>query len=401
MEEPGGRYVDHVTPASGGSAHIAQELIDVIHEHDGEPVVVGSDGTAVNTGYKSGANRRLELALGRPLQQSICGIHTNELTLRHVFRSADGDTSGPNSFKGPLGKQVQEDLTHHPVEQYEAVSGDVPELPEETVRKLSADQKYLYRICHAVQSGSNNFPPDLGGKEPGTLHQARWLTLANRCLRLYVSATQPSPALIRIVRFILRQYAPGWFRFREFSGISDGARNFHFLVQCSMTLNEADKQIVQKVLQTNGYWAHGENILVAMLADERQEIRARAVDIILQCRQRPSDEIRQFRPPHINFEAEDYTQLVKRDVLSECEPPLTMSLSEEELSGAINAPLQFQYPCHSQGVERWVQEVTAASQKRVGHDGRHQWLVSRAKSRLDLPVIQTKKSFLDWSALKK
>lgn len=400
VEEPGGQYVDHVTPASGGSADIAQELLDVIREHEGEPVVVGSDGTAVNTGYKSGVNRRLELALGRPLQQAICGIHTNELTLRHVFRSADGDTSGPNSFKGPLGKQVQEDLTHRPVEQYEAVSGDVPELPEETVRKLSADQKYLDRICHAIQSGSEHFPPDLGGKEPGALHQARWLTLANRCLRLYVSTSEPSPALIRIVQFILRQHAPGWFRLREFSGISDGARNFHFLVQCSRTLSDADKQIAQKVLQTNGYWAHGENILVAMLADERQEIREMAVDIILQCRQRPSDDIRQFRPPHINFNAEDYIQLVEPDVLSKCEPPLTMALSEEELSGAINAPLHFPYPCHSQGVERWVQEVTAASQNRVGHNSRHQWLLNRAKSRLDLPVIQTKKSFLDCSVLK-
>ena len=200
-----------MTPASGGSADIAQELLDVIQQHDSE-LVVGSDGIAVNIGCKSGVIRRLELVLGRPLQQAICGIHTNELTLRHVFRSADSETSVPNSFKGPLGQQIQEDLIHRPVVHYEAVSGDVPELPEETGWKLSIDQKYLYRICHAVQSGSSNFPPDLEKKEPEALHQARWLTLANRCLRLYVSTGELSSALIRTVRFILRQYAPGWFR---------------------------------------------------------------------------------------------------------------------------------------------------------------------------------------------
>ena len=156
----------------------------------------------------------------------------------------------------------------------------------------------------------------------------------------------------------------------------------------------------KKMLQTNGYWAYGENIIVAMLADGRQEIRERTVTIILQCRQRPNDYIRQFRPSHINFNAEDYTQLVEPDVLSQNEPPLTMALSEEELSGAINTPLQFPHPCHSQGVERWVQEVTTASQKRVGHNSRHQRLLNRAKWRLDLPVIQTKKSLLDWSMLK-
>ena len=64
-----------------------------------------------------------------------------------------------------------------------------------------------------------------------------------------------------------------------------------------------------KIIQTNGYWAHGENILVAMLADKEHEIRARAVDIIMQCRQRPCDEIRQFRPPQINFNADNYTLL--------------------------------------------------------------------------------------------
>ena len=47
-----------------GAADTAHELLDVIRENDAEPEVVGSDGTATNTGPNSGVNRRLELGLG-------------------------------------------------------------------------------------------------------------------------------------------------------------------------------------------------------------------------------------------------------------------------------------------------------------------------------------------------
>ena len=50
VEEPGHQYVDHIATRSMGAADTAHELLDVIRENDAEPVVVGSDGTATNTG---------------------------------------------------------------------------------------------------------------------------------------------------------------------------------------------------------------------------------------------------------------------------------------------------------------------------------------------------------------
>ena len=100
--------------------------------------------------------------------------------------------------------------------------------------------------------------------------------------KLAKQLTSPKTPIIIIV------YAPGWFRYRVHADITDGARNFHFLLMCSMGLDAVDREIALDKLKTSGFWAHGEDILVAMLADNRQNIRAWAVDVMLRCRQTSS-----------------------------------------------------------------------------------------------------------------
>ena len=62
---------------------------------------------------------------------------------------------------------------------------------------------------------------------------------------------------------------------------------------------------VDKTIQINGYFAHSENILLAMLADEQQKFRERAVKIILGLREKgeksTDGEFREFLVPNINF----------------------------------------------------------------------------------------------------
>ena len=105
VAEPGSRYIDHVSPKSGKARDKATEILDVIRETGAELLVLGRDGTPVNTGLHGGINRIIELELGKPYQHAICGIHTNELPLRYIFKDIDGMTSGPNSFSGPIGKE--------------------------------------------------------------------------------------------------------------------------------------------------------------------------------------------------------------------------------------------------------------------------------------------------------
>ena len=66
ISEPGSKYVDHFIPKSGKAAHIANELYDLLVETDSlhSLSVIGADGTNVNTGWKGGAIRELELKLG-------------------------------------------------------------------------------------------------------------------------------------------------------------------------------------------------------------------------------------------------------------------------------------------------------------------------------------------------
>ena len=181
---------------------------------------------------------------------------------------------------------------------------------------------------------------------------------------------------------------------------SDGAKNLSELIRLSRKLPEDDCNIVQTVLKRNGFWAHSENILAAMLTDSRQETRVAAVERIRMCRAKrreddDPDDIRQFVVPDINFDADDYQEMI--DWTNATEPPLTMDMSDEEITAACEHPMDFSaFPCHSQGVERWVKEVTDAAQKKAGHSARHALILAKARSRADLPVMDTKKDFYSW-----
>ena len=73
LTEPGSKYVELVTPDSGSSRDIAQEILECFHSEI--PLLdftylraIGYDGTVVNTGSKKRVVRQLEKAAGRSLQ---------------------------------------------------------------------------------------------------------------------------------------------------------------------------------------------------------------------------------------------------------------------------------------------------------------------------------------------
>ncbi|GBM43156.1 hypothetical protein AVEN_2281-1 [Araneus ventricosus] len=102
------------------------------------------------------------------------------------------------------------------------------DLPGIDPTNLSCNQKYLLNNCTAISSGVGSSV--LAKCQPGMLNLARWLTTANRILRLYISTSDPSNELITLVVFILRVYAPSWFRIKFHHSIKDGARClWHFI----------------------------------------------------------------------------------------------------------------------------------------------------------------------------
>ena len=97
-----------------------------------------------------------------------------------------GHTSGPKGFSGPIGKELTGCEALKLVE-FTCIQCDLPStLPDD----LSTDQKYLYDMCNAISVGI--CPVALSLRNPGLMNHSRWLTTANRTLRLYVSTLNPS-----------------------------------------------------------------------------------------------------------------------------------------------------------------------------------------------------------------
>ncbi|GBO34888.1 hypothetical protein AVEN_60916-1 [Araneus ventricosus] len=81
IEELGSRYITHLSPSFGTAKQISATIIgyfEGITRYLSRLLAIGCDGTSVNTGWKSGVIRRLELKLCKPLQWVICLPHFNE-----------------------------------------------------------------------------------------------------------------------------------------------------------------------------------------------------------------------------------------------------------------------------------------------------------------------------------
>ncbi|GBO45631.1 hypothetical protein AVEN_22680-1 [Araneus ventricosus] len=90
-----------------------------------------------------------------------------------------------------------------PVVDYEPIDCSITDIDRNL---LSIGQQYLLDISNAITSG--NCPEDLENRDPGPLFHSRWLTAANRVLRLYLSSSDPSGNLTEIIGFILKLYMP-------------------------------------------------------------------------------------------------------------------------------------------------------------------------------------------------
>ena len=186
IEEPDSVYLGHVIPYSGHGMSIAVALYRFLKSRGWEKdiVVVGCDGTNANVGNMKGCIPYLEKLLGHPVEWNVCLLHANELPFRAEFAHYDGKTSGPSSFQGPLGKELQGDVTmREPVRFVRIKNDSFPRLTDEVVADLSHNQEYLYDMSLSLIEGS--IEDDLECREPGAVCHSRWVTLANRIFLLY------------------------------------------------------------------------------------------------------------------------------------------------------------------------------------------------------------------------
>ena len=263
-----GAYLTHVTPKGGDAKALADEIFKTMESFKICDSVVGilGDGCAKNTGAHRGVIRQLEEKLCGPLAHFICLYHCNELPFRHIFDHLDGSTSGPKTFNGDIGWQIGEDLTELQVVEFKRIHGKVEKPPYSVISKLSKDQKYLLAMALACQTGQSAFLTKKGlalaKRSPGCLNHSRWLTWANRILRLYVSTSKPSSTLSRLVYIILDCYASNWFNLKKNHGHLEGPKSFFQIVSSyNDVLTLEEQAIVEPVLTGNNYFENPENWL--------------------------------------------------------------------------------------------------------------------------------------------
>jgi len=268
----------------------------------------------------------------------------------------------------------------------------------ESISDLSSDQQYFLDILIVVSTG--NVKEGLESRSPGKLVQSRWLTLANHVLRLYIATTTPTETLHLLVKFIVRSYALVWFSIKFKPMIWNAAHHFFLMIKSTRFLPPSYREIVDRVLIRNAYPAHRESILLAMLKDTDLAKRKLAVDRILKARQE-NILLRQYCVPQINLEATSYDEMIHWESVSNFEPVLTKSFSNDTLENIltdanITVPIPA-LPCHNQNVERMVQLVSLAAKSVAGHDNRDGFIRARLQKRQIMPVFDTKKQFREYT----
>jgi len=399
VEEPNSEYVGHITTKHGDSKSIQQGIIAFFEKNDittDAVMVIRCDGTNVNTGALGGVIRLMEEHLNRPLQWLICLLHANELPLRHLFSKLDGATQGPKGFSGIIGRPLMTCDLLPVVKSEPIILENCPILDVE----VSTDQQYLYEMCHAISDGTRS--PDLAAGRPGPVVHSRWLTTANRILRLYVSSKGPSDNLKILVTFIMKVYCPVWFHVKTEPSCAEGSKHLWRMIKFSRYLAPDLRVIVDKVIHRNGYYGHSENILLCMLSDERPHIRELAFRRIMAARKETESNatttVRRFRVPEMNFEADDYTELVDWQSIDRSSPPVMKDLSDSEIitfvknkaTDKVDYP---RFPCHTQGTERCIKLVTQASAAVCGEERRDGFIHARLHSRKIMKTFNHKAEF--------
>ncbi|GBM07467.1 hypothetical protein AVEN_206266-1 [Araneus ventricosus] len=212
-----------------------------------------------------------------------------------------------------------------------------------------------------------NAKQDLAVRDPGPLSHSRWLTTANRTLRLYLSEESPTPELQEIVVFILKSYMPIWFSINTSKYFREGPK----LVNQPIQSFEDLRNLVGAVIKRNGFFAHPEHLMLAMTQDNTKLIRELGLLRILKARQldQKRTTIRTFMPPKLNFKAQDYSEIINWIDCDLSSPPLLKDSSDDEIKSHIqsdsvpNWDITFKTCPVRKSSERCVKLVTEASGK--------------------------------------
>ena len=323
--------------------------------------------------------------------------------MRALFKYCDGGqgTSGPDSFKGPLGQACSGDVHLGNIVNFTPISTTLSDLEESVWKDLSRDQQILYRYVKAVSAG--NVPANLSSQVAGPLNHSRWLTLAIILMILYTRTEDPSHGLFLVVQYIVQVYSVVWFLIKRKSKFTFGPS--HLFTQMTLIKSQSleVQNVVKPAVQRNAYFAHPSTLLCSMLESPEKSIRCRAVKTIQSARKNPPKiqrmkvlkGVRKFSIPALNWNANNWIDIIDWKAVKVHEPSIIAKLTSDQLVLAKSEPYIFpNFPLHSQSVERGVLLVTEAGTKVVGEARRHKHILSVFEARKARKHCDTKKDFV-------
>ena len=144
-----------------------------------------------------------------------------------------------------------------------------------------------------------------------------------------------------------------WFKIKNKTYHRRG-KHLHELIQRSCYLEAEIRKQVDAAIQRNAYFENKENFLLTILVDDRTNIRQLALRGILAAPKKKRSQncsIRLFQVPKVNFQAQQYINLIDWQKTIHVEPLLTKNICEQDLmlymANSVLTYLSFpKFPCH-------------------------------------------------------
>ena len=98
------------------------------------------------------------------------------------------------------------------------------------------------------------------------------------------------------------------------------------------------QQIALPAVQRNGFYAHSENILVAMITDQNDLIKDLGLRRVLKARKQKTETgkgLRLFNIPKIDFDAKAYYELIDWQNVQITPPLLLLDVTNDEIERAV------------------------------------------------------------------
>ena len=246
------------------------------------------DGCAKMTGWKNGTCAILEEELTIRLQRIVCFLHHLELPFGKLFEFHDGPTTGPESFKGPIGKLIMTDIWKLPIVNFASINNPtllatIQNLPVDVFKKFNKDHQYIVKMVEAILTGQ--ISDQWAQMKSGNVVQSRWTNTQSRVCRGYMSEEEPTFEFQSLVNFIIFVYAPIFIKAKHYNRAEEGPGLLVEEMQAvKLHCSPEEIPIVQACIQTNGFYGHPENVLLALLSSSLLSDRRFAIQQIQRIR---------------------------------------------------------------------------------------------------------------------